>query len=95
MLIKGTLQTELTKKKKKKKEKREKRRDERLKKDNKDFSDGSCRKIIIIRQIHTFTSNTLIEQRRFGLVVAQSILLLVNVCICLMIRKISDVHVGF
>ena len=31
------------------------------------FSDGSCWEIIIIKQIHTFTSNILIEQRRFGL----------------------------
>ena len=29
--------------------------------------DGSCWEIIIIKQIHTFTSNILIEQRRFGL----------------------------
>ena len=31
------------------------------------FSDGSCWEIIIIKQIHTFTSNILFEQRRFGL----------------------------
>ena len=28
------------------------------------FSDGSCWEIIIIKQIHTFTSNILFEQRR-------------------------------
>ena len=32
------------------------------------FSDGSCWEIIIIKQIHTFTSNVLFQQRRFGLV---------------------------
>ena len=58
MLIKATLQTELTTKKKKKK-KREKRRDRRSEKDKKDFSDGSCWEIIIIKQIHIFTSNIL------------------------------------
>ena len=31
------------------------------------FSDGSCWEIIIIKRIHTFTSNILFEQRRFGL----------------------------
>ena len=31
------------------------------------FSDGSCWEIIIIKQIHSFTSNILFEQRRFGL----------------------------
>ena len=30
------------------------------------LSDGSCWEIIIIKQIHTFTSNVLFEQRRFG-----------------------------
>ena len=31
------------------------------------YIDGSCWDIIIIKQIHTFTSNILFEQRRFGL----------------------------
>ena len=31
------------------------------------FSVGSCWEIIIIKQIHTFTSNILFERRRFGL----------------------------
>ena len=31
------------------------------------FSDGSCWEILIIKQIHTFTSNILCGQQRFGL----------------------------
>ena len=64
----------------------------------KSFSDGSCWEIIIIKQIHTFTSNILFEQRRFGLGCPRlyqvkwtrrcsNNMLLVNVWICLMSFK--------